>query len=330
MPTTMPHASIGEALDVLQKQDMAISSIPEIDSVVGKIGRVESALDPAPIGMIETVINYKSEYIVDEAGRRISFRYDSADGRVSARPERPADPGPARQAVPAVARATSARPTTSGRRSSQAAEIPGTTSAPKLQPIAAASSCSKAACGPPWASRSKGRTWRPSSGSALRSSGSSRKSRRRAGHRHRRPDRRQALSGDRARPPGAGPLRRAHPAVPGRPRGGHRRHQGDHDRRGPPAVPRAGALPAGTARQHRGAGADPGPVAGRRPDPADPTGRDPVCPRARGDQERGHVPGRLRPVRQEGRDAEVDVVEAAGRLIQAKGGQRRVSRGRRA
>ncbi|MBZ4660721.1 MAG: Acriflavin resistance protein, partial [Desulfacinum sp.] len=38
MPTTMPHASIGEAMDVLQKQDMAIRAIPEIESVVGKIG----------------------------------------------------------------------------------------------------------------------------------------------------------------------------------------------------------------------------------------------------------------------------------------------------
>ncbi|MDQ1239343.1 MAG: copper/silver efflux system protein, partial [Thermodesulfobacteriota bacterium] len=51
MPTTMPHASIGEALDVIQKQDTAIRSIPEVESVVGKIGRAESALDPAPISM---------------------------------------------------------------------------------------------------------------------------------------------------------------------------------------------------------------------------------------------------------------------------------------
>ncbi|MFW6164064.1 MAG: efflux RND transporter permease subunit, partial [Planctomycetota bacterium] len=63
MPTTMPHASIGECLDVLRKQDMALRGIPEIDSVVGKIGRVESPLDPAPISMVETVISYKPEYI---------------------------------------------------------------------------------------------------------------------------------------------------------------------------------------------------------------------------------------------------------------------------
>ncbi len=68
MPTTMPHASIGEAMDALQKQDMAIRAIPEVESVVGKIGRVESPLDPAPIAMVETVINYKPEYLVDQGG----------------------------------------------------------------------------------------------------------------------------------------------------------------------------------------------------------------------------------------------------------------------
>jgi Cu(I)/Ag(I) efflux system membrane protein CusA/SilA len=76
MPTTMPHASIGEALDVLQMQDKAFSAIPEIESVVGKLGRVDSPLDPAPISMIETVINYKSEYVVDKDGHRLKFKYD--------------------------------------------------------------------------------------------------------------------------------------------------------------------------------------------------------------------------------------------------------------
>lgn len=76
MPTAMPHASIGEMIDILHKQDMAISSIPEVESSVGKIGRVESALDPAPISMVETVINYKSKYILDENGERALFKYD--------------------------------------------------------------------------------------------------------------------------------------------------------------------------------------------------------------------------------------------------------------
>lgn len=76
MPTTMPHASIGEAMDVLQKQDLTIRAIPEIDSVVGKLGRVESPLDPAPISMFETTINYKPEYLVDRGGGRLKFKHD--------------------------------------------------------------------------------------------------------------------------------------------------------------------------------------------------------------------------------------------------------------
>jgi len=136
MPTTMPHASIGEALDILQKQNVAITSIPEIDSVVGKIGRVESALDPAPIGMIETVINYKSEYVVDKDGRRASFRYDRGTGEFvrDANDQLVPDPygKPYRQWRSHIQSADDI-----WREIVAAADIPGTTSAPKLQPIAA-------------------------------------------------------------------------------------------------------------------------------------------------------------------------------------------------
>lgn len=136
MPTTMPHASLGEALDILQKQDMAIGSIPEVESVVGKIGRVESALDPAPIGMIETVINYKSEYATDAAGRRMTFRYNDAVGefiRDSAGRLVPDPHGkPYRQWRSHIESADDI-----WREIVEAADIPGTTSAPKLQPIAA-------------------------------------------------------------------------------------------------------------------------------------------------------------------------------------------------
>ena len=65
MPSTMPHAGIGESLDALSKQDRLIAQIPEVESVVGKIGRVESALDPAPLSMVETVVNYKPEWTID-------------------------------------------------------------------------------------------------------------------------------------------------------------------------------------------------------------------------------------------------------------------------
>jgi len=76
MPTTMPHGSIGETLEILQLQDRAFTAIPEIESVVGKLGRAETPLDPAPISMIETVINYKPEYVIDKDGHRVKFRFD--------------------------------------------------------------------------------------------------------------------------------------------------------------------------------------------------------------------------------------------------------------
>ena len=76
MPTTMTHASIGEALDIMQKQDMGFKSIPEIAQVVGKLGRAETPLDPAPISMFEAIINYKPEYKIDKGGHRMRFRYD--------------------------------------------------------------------------------------------------------------------------------------------------------------------------------------------------------------------------------------------------------------
>lgn len=74
MPTSMPHAGIAQNKETLRLLDMAVTAIPEIESVVGKFGRTESALDPAPISMYENVINYKSEYITDENGRRLRFK----------------------------------------------------------------------------------------------------------------------------------------------------------------------------------------------------------------------------------------------------------------
>jgi len=136
MPTTMPHASIGEALDILQKQDAAISNIPEVEVVVGKIGRVESALDPAPIGMIETVVNYKDEYITDKNGRRVNFRYDRSASRFVRDPNGNLIPD-ARGRPYRQWRSYINSPDDIWKEIIAAAEIPGTTSAPKLQPIAA-------------------------------------------------------------------------------------------------------------------------------------------------------------------------------------------------
>ena len=173
MPTTMPHASIGEVLDVLQKQDAAIAQIPEVESAVGKLGRAETPLDPAPISMIETVVNYRAEYLTDEAGRRLLFAFDEhatdlfrapdgtpasapdgapykvpgrylhdAAGRLmpdaQGRPFRlwrpPLDPAlnPGRAAWPGIRGADDI-----WAEITQAGQIPGSTSAPKLQPIAA-------------------------------------------------------------------------------------------------------------------------------------------------------------------------------------------------
>jgi Cu(I)/Ag(I) efflux system membrane protein CusA/SilA len=135
MPTTMPHASIGECLDILQKQDVAFQAIPEIDSVVGKIGRVESPLDPAPISMIETIINYKSEYITDKDGHHIRFRYDKKTGTYPLDEKGELIPDrygrPKRQWRDEIK-----NPDDIWDEIVKAGQIPGTTSAPKLQPIA--------------------------------------------------------------------------------------------------------------------------------------------------------------------------------------------------
>jgi len=136
MPTTMVHASIGESMDVLSKQDQAITAIPEVESAVGKIGRIESPLDPAPISMVETIITYKSEYMTDSAGRRVNFRYDAGRGEFARdkHGELIADPDgrPFRQWRDSIH-----TPDDIWEEIVRAAQVPGSTSAPKLQPIAA-------------------------------------------------------------------------------------------------------------------------------------------------------------------------------------------------
>ncbi len=59
MPTLYPAASFSQAMQVLQAQDYLIKQIPEVNHVLGKIGRVESALDPAPAAMVETYVMLK-------------------------------------------------------------------------------------------------------------------------------------------------------------------------------------------------------------------------------------------------------------------------------
>ncbi len=130
----MPHASIGEAIDVLATLDLAILSVPEVERSVGKIGRAESPLDPAPVSMVETIIQYASEYITDADGRRMRFRYDTRNDRFvldeQGRLIEDAGGRPYRQWREHIQ-----SPDDIWAEIVAAAEIPGTTSAPKLQPI---------------------------------------------------------------------------------------------------------------------------------------------------------------------------------------------------
>ena len=59
MPTTYPGISIGKAREILQQTDKLIKTVPEVKTVFGKIGRAETATDPAPLTMIETVVQLK-------------------------------------------------------------------------------------------------------------------------------------------------------------------------------------------------------------------------------------------------------------------------------
>ncbi len=59
MPSLLPGISIGQVRDILQRSDRILYQFPEVESVFGKAGRAESALDPAPLTMIETVIRLK-------------------------------------------------------------------------------------------------------------------------------------------------------------------------------------------------------------------------------------------------------------------------------
>lgn len=79
MPTSMPHSGMQENIKNLRLLDMAVTAIPEVETVVGKAGRVNSALDPAPMSMYENIILYKSEYKTDENGHRIRFKFENEE-----------------------------------------------------------------------------------------------------------------------------------------------------------------------------------------------------------------------------------------------------------
>ncbi len=133
MPTVAPHASIEEARDALRITDAAIHAIPEVSQVVGKIGRAETPLDPAPISMIETVVNYVSEYKTDTKGRVLRFRTDDKENFIyddSGELIKDRSGKPFRQWRPKIE-----SPADIWTEIDQATRIPGITGAPKLQPI---------------------------------------------------------------------------------------------------------------------------------------------------------------------------------------------------
>ena len=114
MPTTLPHAGLEETLDLMQQMDRRIAEIPEVKLVAGKIGRAETALDPAPISMFETLILYHPEFASDEKGRPI-----------------PDENGNLRR----LWREHIRTPDDIWLEIRKAADLPGITSAPKLYPI---------------------------------------------------------------------------------------------------------------------------------------------------------------------------------------------------
>ncbi len=83
MPTTLPSISIGKARQLLQQTDRLIKTVPEVDTVFGKIGRADTATDPAPLTMIETTIRLKPkdewrdgmtmDKIIDELDARVQI-----------------------------------------------------------------------------------------------------------------------------------------------------------------------------------------------------------------------------------------------------------------
>lgn len=132
MPTSMPHAGMQENQEVLAQLDMAVSQIPEVTEVVGKLGRIESALDPAPISMYENIIHYAPEYAQDAHGKRIRFKVDSNGTFVR-------DQQNALIPDPNGAYFRNWRPHIQSPediwKEIQKVELPGVTAAPKLQPI---------------------------------------------------------------------------------------------------------------------------------------------------------------------------------------------------
>jgi Cu(I)/Ag(I) efflux system membrane protein CusA/SilA len=149
MPTTMPHSGVEQDLDYVRMLDKRIAAIPEVEIAVGKWGRTNSALDPAPAQMFENTINYRPEYLLDNDGHRQRFRVNRhgafvlIDGSTY-------DPAKGFRRIPADSLIADShgdyfrqwRPQIKSaddiwQEIVKASHLPGLTSAPKLQPIEA-------------------------------------------------------------------------------------------------------------------------------------------------------------------------------------------------
>ena len=152
MPTSMPHSGIVENKRVLQQLDIAVASIPEIQTVVGKAGRTESALDPAPLSMYENVILYKPEYMLNEEGERQRYKVNEEGLFELKNGKFVGNPNNTKNVTLSVVERSQLIPDSDGefyrnwrpeiknpddiwKEIVRVTKLPGVTSAPKLQPI---------------------------------------------------------------------------------------------------------------------------------------------------------------------------------------------------
>ena len=148
MPTSMPHSGIQKNLEYVEILDKRLAAIPEVEVAVGKWGRVNSALDPAPVQMFENTINYRSEYILDENGHRMQFKVDRDGSYILKSGSKYNLEKEGFKVIPADSlipdengeffrqwRPEIKRPNDIWNEIVKVTNIPGLTSAPKLQPI---------------------------------------------------------------------------------------------------------------------------------------------------------------------------------------------------
>ncbi|WP_020531095.1 efflux RND transporter permease subunit [Flexithrix dorotheae] len=148
MPTSMPHSGVTFNRKIVGQLDMLLTSIPEVELTVGKLGRVESALDPAPISMYENIINYKSEYILNQKGHRQRFKVDKENRFITISGDTLTNQEGLERGIEATEliandngeyyrnwRDKIQSPDDIWNEIVKATKLPGVTSAPKLQPI---------------------------------------------------------------------------------------------------------------------------------------------------------------------------------------------------